>query len=531
VGRVAFASLLIAVRPGWASEPGYGLVIESVTPNTAAALSGFQPGDLLLSWTFRPHDSIGGRPLQTGTLDTCFDLVDLFIEKEPRGKLTFAGWRQGRALSWTVHSTGSLEHGFQVRPMMDLVPREHARHKVCAAVAAQEPPSPNLICESVPTGTPRRAACHRLHSAGIAVSVGDPKAADQAFEEAYEILLRASDPSARAHVLRAWAGYLIARRETARARELLGEALALERQRDGAGLSVAYTIGFLAYLADVEGDLASAERAWLERLTLLGKLVPEGLEVARALDWLGYLALWRGDTATAQERLSRSEAIQRLISINSLLYAATLTKLALVAQNLGDLERAEALQRQVLALNEQLVPGSQDHGGSLMNLAMTLSMRGELALAEDLLRRSVGLIDKPAIDPSSTAGPHFNLGMLALYRGDLAAAQSYFELALGRLQDGPESVELAGVYTEVARVARKQRRFSEARAWEKRALAIYEHLTLGSLGRAARLQALARIELEGGGDLATAEALLRQAEAIVLEIAPDGSPANPIRRD
>lgn len=500
IGPVILVCLLIAAQPSRGTESGSGLVVESVTPGSAASLSGFQPGDLLLRWTFRPRDPIRDRP-QTGTLDTTFDLNHLFVERVPRGEVTFEGLREGRALSLTYRSIGSLVLGLQVRP-----------------------PGPDG--EAGSTDSPRQAAWDHLRQAEAAVSADDAQAADRAFGEASEILLRASDVPARAMVLRRWAEQLVARRETARARELLGEALALEQQREGAGLSVAYTLGILAHLCDVEGDLPAAERAWLERLELLEKLAPGSLEIARTLNLLSYLALWRGDTITTEERLNRSAAIQRSTGTTPL-YAETLNNMALLAETLGDLERAEVLQRQVVALQEQLAPGSQEHGGVLMNLAVTLIQRGELASAEDLLRQSAELIDKPGEDPRGAAGPHVNLGTLALYRGDLAAAQSYFELALSRLRNGPESVELATVYANLAVVARKQRRFAEARAWEKSALAITERLALGNLGRAARLEALARIERESG-DLAAAEALFRQAETILLELSGQ---ADTIRRD
>src|SRR5436309_9325353 len=111
---VILACLLLGARPGSAA----GLVVESVAPSSAPSFSGFQPGDLLLSWAFQSRDPTQGSP-QTGTLTTPFDLVDLFLEKAPRGELTFEGWRQGRALSWTHRSTGGLVFGLQARPVMD----------------------------------------------------------------------------------------------------------------------------------------------------------------------------------------------------------------------------------------------------------------------------------------------------------------------------------------------------------------------------------------------------------------------------
>lgn len=501
IWRAALVCLLIAARPGFASEPTPGLVVESVTPNWVAEASGFQPGDLLLSWTFQPRN--GGEP-EAGTLDTLFDLEDVFLGKFLRGELTFQGLRQGQDFSWTFRSVGTLNLGLQVR-------------------RAGDPSSPS------PTDSPRRLAWERLRDATAAASAGDAGSADRAFRKADEILLRASDVSARATVLRAWA--YVERRETDRVRELLERALELERQRDGTGLATAYTRMLLAWLSDREGDLAAAEQGWLEVLSILETVAPEGLEIAVALDNLGYLALWRGDTATAQERLNRSEAIQRSISTTTRYYAGTLNKLALLAETLGELKQSETLKRQVVALNEQLAPGSPDHGGSLMNLAATLIMRGELATAEDLLRQSVELIDKPEEAPWVAAGPHANLGYLALYRGDLAAAQSYFDFALSRLKKGPESIELAGVYASLAEIARKQRRFAEARDLEKNALAIIERLAPGSFDWAARLQALARIEQESGGDLREAEALLRRAEAGVLAEVTDSPGADDLRRD
>src|SRR6185295_5812022 len=107
IGPVTLACLLFAARPGGATEPDSGLVVESVAPASAASLSGFQPGDLVLTWAFRPRDLIEGRS-QTGTLNTPFDLIDLFLETAPRGELTLEGRRQGRVLAWTLRSAGNL---------------------------------------------------------------------------------------------------------------------------------------------------------------------------------------------------------------------------------------------------------------------------------------------------------------------------------------------------------------------------------------------------------------------------------------
>jgi CHAT domain-containing protein len=473
-------------------------VVESVRPLSGAELSGFQPGDLLLRWTFRPRDPRGRS--ETGTLSTPFDLTELFLEKVPRGELTFEGSRQGQPRVWTYRSTGSLVFGLGTRPVMA-------------------------------DGSPRLEAWSHVHSAETANSDGCPETADRELSAAERILLEASDPAARVEVLWVWADQLDQRQEPARAVELYREAVALERQRQGDGLSVAFTLGMIAFLLDREGNRAESEEAWLERLAILEKLAPDGLEVARTLDFLGYLALWRGDLAAAQQRLYRAEALQRPVLKDTFYYAGTLAKLSIVAEQLGDLEREEDLQRQVLALNSRWAPGSPDYGGALMNLATTLIRRGEVAAAEELLHQSVEMIDKPGIEPRAAAGPQINLGEIALYRGDLAAAQSYFELALKRLREGAESVELTEVYAGLAEVARKQRRFAEARSWETSALAITERLTLGDLGRAGRLQALARIEREGDGDLSKAEALLRQAEALVRKAAPESLQIHAILRD
>jgi len=403
-------------------------VVESVAPLSAPALAGIEPQDVLLQWTFQSYVPTG-QP-RSGTLDNPLDLLELSIEVIPRGEVTLEGLRQGRPLTWRIRSTGSLIFGLELRPV--------------------RPDTAKI--------SPRLAATYRLRYAFVASYAGQTEAADRAFEEAAEILRHASDPSGHALALIVWAHQLSALGELARSRERFEQALALEHRRDGADLAVAYPLFFLGDLADRQGDLPAAERAWLERLALLEKVVPESLEVALILDNLGYLSLWRGDTATAEERLNRAEAIERPFS-DSLLYAHTLNKLALLAQDLGDLERAEALQQRVLALDQRWEPGSVDYGGALMNLATTLILRGELASAEDLLRQSVELFDQPGGDPRETARPRNNLGELALYRGDLAAAQSYFELALNRLRTGPESVELAGVYTNLAEVASRQQRF------------------------------------------------------------------------
>src|SRR5262245_18266452 len=58
VWRATLTCLLIVARPSRAAEPATGLVVQSVAPVSAGALSGFQPGDVLLSWSFRPRDQI-----------------------------------------------------------------------------------------------------------------------------------------------------------------------------------------------------------------------------------------------------------------------------------------------------------------------------------------------------------------------------------------------------------------------------------------------------------------------------------------
>jgi len=494
------AGLLLAVRPAAGAEPGSGLVVESVVPPSAAAAAGIEPGDLLLRWTVQSRDPV--EPPQAGTLDTPFDLFDLLIESVPSGEVDLAGSRQGRPFTWRLRSTGSLVLGIGLRLAKDT----------------------DRAAES-----PRLAAWRRLRSAEVALAAGDAPVAEEAFSEVSEILRRASDPAAHATALMLWAYHSVEKGELGRAREQFEQALALERERQGADLAVAFFVGILAHLSDQQEDYPAAERQWLERLEILERTIPDSPEVARTLDFLGYLALWRGDNASAQERLSRSEALQRSISTTSLEYATTLDKLALLAQDAGDLERAEALQRRVLALDEQLIPDSPDHSGALMNLAVTLSLRGELAAAEDLLHRVVEQLEKSGDNSQDTAAPYTNLGELALYRGDLAAAQSYFESALSRLTTDPQRV-LPQLYIDLAEVARRQRRFAAAHAWEEKALVLTEPLALGDLGRAARLSTLARIEQEDGR-LGEAEALLRQAVTAAHKFSSEGIQANAALRD
>src|SRR6185295_16766036 len=287
-----------------------------------------------------------------------------------------------------------LYFGTEVRPVMDLDHWELFQwtlREIRAAVPGRDPAPPRFASER--SALPRLVAWYRLRYAEVAADTGYTEAADRAFGEASEILLRAGDPSARSAVMWAWAAKLDAHQETGRARKLLEES-ALENHHNGGSLSEAFSQVILAYRADREGDLAAAERSWLAALNIEEKLIPEGLEVGRVLGNLGYLALWRGDLAAAQERLNRSEAIQRRLSSSTYEYAGIVTNLALLAENLGDWERAERLHRQALALYAELAPESQAYAGSLMNLAMTLTMRGELAAAEDLLRQSVEMFDK-----------------------------------------------------------------------------------------------------------------------------------------
>src|SRR5262245_17336500 len=110
-------SPLLAAPPAASEAAGCpfsapGVVVEAVTPESAAARAGLMPGDRLFSWC--RASGTAGDCVARGELRTPFDWLDLQIEDVQRGGVVAAGARGLEARRWSLLPT---TQGITVAPL------------------------------------------------------------------------------------------------------------------------------------------------------------------------------------------------------------------------------------------------------------------------------------------------------------------------------------------------------------------------------------------------------------------------------
>ncbi|MFP5288405.1 MAG: tetratricopeptide repeat protein, partial [Thermoanaerobaculia bacterium] len=249
------------------------------------------------------------------------------------------------------------------------------------------------------------------------------------------------------------------------------------------------------------------------------ELAPGTLLVAQSLNSLGILARRRGDLASSEEYLSRGEELRRRLAPESFDHARSLMNLGNLANDRGDLAKAESLQRRALAIFEKIDPQNGIVADCMQNLVNLAIQRGDLAAADDLLRRMLVLRDGEASGWKAWS-TLITLGNLAMIRNDLEAAEVYYRRALPFSEElAPRDVALS--LGRLGELALQKGDFATVRNWLRRAQEIEERLAPGSVNVAVGLEYLARLEIDGGGDLAEAERLLRWALALLETKAPE----------
>jgi CHAT domain-containing protein/Flp pilus assembly protein TadD len=488
-----------------------GVVVESVTPHSVAAVAGLLPGDVMLSWSSAAANGLVNSP---------YDLLPVEIEEAPRRAVTLHGRRGSEEMAWVLTAG---DWGMDTRPGLprDLAALHQGGNWQAAAEAARS------------AGDGRLAAwfLHRL-----ARRLNDDHQwpeADSIFQEAITALERESDPAAAAHLLREWAGTLQVRSAWDAAIERYQKALALDRKTAPKNLSAAHTLAGLGYSTAKKGDFDAAEELVRQALAIREQLAPGTTEVAGTLNKLGVLARWRGDLTAAQEYLVRAEELQRSLVPNNIAHGLIFINLGNVAQDRGELEMSERWHRKALALFEMIDPLGGAAAGCLQNLINLMTARGDLATADELLRRMLDLQEGRRSSEWEAWSTLSSLGHLAMERGDLEAAEVHYRraLAIQEKKPSPDRRELAISLSNLGEVTLLQGDFAAARTYLKRSQEIDEEMEPASLTSAEGLKDLARLEVQSGGDLATAEALLLRALAIFEKEAPENLQTSQVLRD
>ena len=188
-------------------------------------------------------------------------------------------------------------------------------------------------------------------------------------------------------------------------------------------------------VAQARGDLAAAERAFTQDLTIserLAVLDPANTgwqrELAVAYSSVGDVAQDRGDLAAAEQAFTQSLAIsERLAALDPANtgwqrgLAVAYSSVGVVAQARGDLAAAEQAFTQDLAIFERLAALDPANTGWQRELAVAYSRvgdvaqdRGDLAAAEQAFTQYLAISERlTALDPANTG-----------WLGDLAVAHS-----------------------------------------------------------------------------------------------------------
>jgi eukaryotic-like serine/threonine-protein kinase len=223
-----------------------------------------------------------------------------------------------------------------------------------------------------------------------------------------------------------------------------------------------------------------------------------------------------GNAEQALASFNRAIDIQRKLD-DPLVLAGMLSRRALLARATFGRDVAIADAREALALTERAAaPDSTRHAAALALLGQTLSDDKQYAQGEALLLRALALQEKqdtPAADLRMTLEA---LGDHNRYKGDYAESARYFQrlAEVERLRKGEQSNEFYDALDSLGAVYGLMRRFDEAEATLRRALAGSRALAPdGSAPLAWRYSQLGRM-LDNAGRSHDALPVYREALAI-----------------
>ncbi|HEX7285794.1 MAG TPA: CHAT domain-containing protein [Candidatus Angelobacter sp.] len=387
-----------------------GLVVESVRKGGAAALAGIQPGDTLLRWSLGPS---------SGELTSPFDLGWVEAEQAPRGPVILTGHRGNEQLAWTMQP-GSWE--VDVRPNMEaphvtlhqealeLISREKTREaaETWRRLNEMAPENPSWLRLWIkaragkelyqardtedaigfyvtaaegcaPAGTEVCRQILMLH-ANSAYNRGDFVSAQKYAQLAVEKARAQESPLALAATLHFVGLQRANRGDSARAKEVLDEALKIQQELSPNSTAIARTLQDLSLVAINSNDLVAGEQTATQSLNILEHVAPKGQDLLWSLELLAMVAGHREDRVQQERYLRWRLTLVSEGENDPGMLASSLTELAFVLHKLGDLHGAERYASQALALVEANERENRDK--ERYAFARTLTLMG-LIEAED----------------------------------------------------------------------------------------------------------------------------------------------------
>jgi len=487
-----------------------GVILETVTPESAAFRAGLQSGDRLASWcrTSRGEEGCAAR----GDLRTPFDWLDLQMEDVQRGGVILAGVRGAEDLHWSLLPTFQ---GATVAPLLHGPPAEAyqaARNREQAgdpASAAKENERAAELAEGGHCGD--AALWLRLRAAQLRAKARQWIGTDAGFQSALAQARAIGATSVEAHLRMGWAETLLARGNAAQARQQLEGALALEEKRNPENLGVATVLTRLGNVAERQDDLDEAERLYRRASTLVLRAAPGGGAEAAVANNFAVVAGRRGDLAQAELYTARSLAIRERLTPASDAIVPVLLAYGNVIYARGDLAGAEAAFLRAKKILEKLKPESVEMAKTLHDLGEVAHQRGDDDAAESLYRRELALYEK--LDPSGklVRDTLVGLGEVALQRRQGARAEEAWRRALALSEKlNPEGPDTAWCLGGLAETAKLQGRAAEAEKLLERALAIWRQINPEAVDAGA-LHLKLGLLLMDQGNVEAAEAQVRTA--------------------
>jgi len=240
------------------------------------------------------------------------------------------------------------------------------------------------------------------------------------------------------------------RADYARARALLEDCLALQRQSEDKA-RMAWTLGDLGQVAANQYDYARAQEYHAESLALMRELGDLSGIVA-ALRNSGLVALRRGEwehgIAWYEECLPLARQLGDQASLAILLNNLGNT----IQKQRGDFQRARTLLEESLAISRKL-------GGRYYLICFTLSNLGYVALGEDDWARAKGLFTESLSlarqwkSLSAEGSALKGLGWVAFHQGKLAGARLLVQEALQKFHQLNFKIDIAECFDLLAGIA------------------------------------------------------------------------------
>jgi len=487
------------------SEAVKGIIVESVDKDSQAEKAGFQPGDILLSWS---------RDKSEGEIISPFDLTQIMIEQTYRGALKISGFRGHESRTWAV---GSDTWGISAIPNLprSIQPGYREGQELAKAGKLTEAAERwRAIADQVQAPASSWLRVWLLSYAAQSLADGRQwKQADDFYQEAIAQAEEAG-PAVTAQLFEEWAKTLESQTKWADAEKYYLKALAQWQKLGTETMSLAFSLCNLGQVSWKAGDLSGAEEYYRRALTIQEKLAPNSLYVISSLNSLGAISDQKGDTANAEEYFRQGLAIARGKLFSGRDYsAAFLINLGTIAHARGDLLHAEELDRQALAINEKLAPGTHSFAIVLGNLGRIARDRGDLDKAEHYHKEALAILEKLAPNSLWVANALGNLGDIALDHGDLANAEKYQRQAMAireRLAPGPGT---AASLSHLAKIAYTRGDYTQAEAYYQQTRAIYEAMAPESSRMAYVINRLGDVAYRQG-ELEKAEQYYRSALAM-----------------